>query len=166
MSASHPLVAKLQQLFTLFGQIPDSLIAFLGRFAIAAVFWRSGQTKVEGFAIDIFKGEFKLGWPHLPDTTVALFRDEYKVPLLPAELAAPLAAFSEHLFPLMLLFGLATRFGALGLFGMTLTIQLFVYPNSYPDHATWAAVLLFIIAKGPGKISLDHWIASRFGKPS
>ncbi len=162
MNANHPLHQKLQQLIALLGQIPDSLIALVARFGIATLFWRSGQTKVEGFAIDIFKGEFKLGWPHLPDTTIALFRDEYKVPLLPAELAAPLAAFSEHLLPLLLLFGLATRFGALGLLGMTLTIQLFVYPNSYPDHATWAAVLLYIIAKGPGKISIDHWIASRY----
>lgn len=162
MNTSHPLVQKLQQLIALLGSIPDSLIALVGRFGIAAVFWRSGQTKVEGFAIDIFKGEFKLGWPHLPDTTIALFRDEYKVPLLPPELAAPLAAFSEHLLPLLLLFGFATRFGALGLLGMTLTIQLFVYPNSYPDHATWAAVLLFLIAKGPGKISIDHWIKSRY----
>ena len=164
MQVNHPLIAKLQQLFTLFGQIPDSLIAFLGRFAIAAVFWRAGQTKIEGFAIDLFKGEFKFGWPTVPDTTIALFRDEYNVPLLPAELAAPLAAVSEHLFPLMLLFGIATRFGALGLLGMTMTIQFFVYPNAYPDHATWAAVLLLIIAKGPGKFSIDHLIATRLGK--
>ena len=161
MSASQSVSQKLQQLFTLFGRIPDSLIAFVGRFAIAAVFWRSGQTKVEGFMIDLFKGEFKLGWPHVSDNALALFRDEYKVPFLPPELAAPLATLSEHVFPLMLLFGIATRFGALGLLGMTLTIQLFVYPNSYPDHATWAAILLFLIAKGPGKLSIDHLIASR-----
>ena len=154
---------RLDQIIELFGAIPDSLIAALGRFSIAAVFWKSGQTKVQGFAIDIVNGEFSLGMPRLSDSVVALFRDEYKLPLLSPELAAPLAAFAEHLFPLLILVGLATRFSALALLVMTLTIQFLVYPDAYPTHGVWAAVLLFLIARGAGVFSLDHLIARRWG---
>ena len=149
---------RLDQFIELLGAIPDSLIAALGRFSIAAVFWKSGQTKVQGFAIDIVGGEFSLGMPRLSDSVVVLFRDEYKLPLIPPEIAAPMAAFAEHLFPLLILIGLATRFSALALLVMTMTIQLLVYPDAYPTHGVWAAVLLFLIARGPGVISLDHLI--------
>jgi len=142
-------------------RIPDDAIALLGRFSIAAVFWKSGQTKVQGFAIDIVNGEFQLGLPQLSDSVVALFREEYKLPLLPPELAAPMAAFAEHLFPLLILIGLATRFSALALLVMTATIQLLVYPDAYPTHGVWAAVLLFLVARGPGAVSIDHLIARR-----
>ncbi len=154
---------RLEQFIDLLGAIPDSLIAALGRFSIAAVFWKSGQTKVQGFAIDIVSGEFSLGVPRLSDSVVDLFRSEYKLPLVPPELAAPLAAFAEHLFPLLILVGLATRFSALALLVMTLTIQLLVYPDAYPTHGVWAAVLIFLIARGPGVFSLDHLIARRWG---
>lgn len=143
----------------LFGRIPDSLIAFVARFALAATFWSSGQTKVQGFAINFVTGNFEFGWPQLSDSVVDLFRDEYKLPIIPPELAAPIAAFSEHLFPLLLLIGLATRFSALALLGMTMTIQLFVYPDAYALHGTWAAALLFLMAKGGGAISVDALIA-------
>lgn len=143
-------------------RIPDSLIAFLGRFSIAAVFWKSGQTKVQGFAIDIVAGDFQFGLPRLSDSVIDLFRDEYRLPLVPPEIAAPMAAFAEHLFPLLILIGLATRFSALALLVMTATIQLLVYPDAYPTHGVWASVLLFLVAKGPGAFSLDHVIAKRF----
>jgi putative oxidoreductase len=154
---------RLEQFIDLLGAIPDSLIAALGRFSIAAVFWKSGQTKVQGFAIDIVSGDFSLGVPHLSDSVVELFRSEYKLPLVPPELAAPLAAFAEHLFPLLILIGLATRLSALALLVMTLTIQLLVYPDAYATHGVWAAVLIFLIARGPGVFSLDHLIARRYG---
>ncbi|UTW07540.1 DoxX family protein [Pseudomonas benzenivorans] len=144
-------------------QIPYSLIAFLGRFSIAAVFWKSGQTKIEGLAIDIVSGSFELGMPRLSASAVPLFEHEYQVPLLPPEIAAYMAAFAEHLFPILILLGLATRFSALALFGMTLVIQLFVYPDAYPVHGVWAAVLLFLAAKGPGALSIDHLIARQYG---
>ncbi|MDP2371405.1 MAG: DoxX family protein [Rhodoferax sp.] len=143
-------------------RLPNSLLAFLARFSIAAVFWKSGQTKIEGLSIDIVSRDFTLGWPRLSDSVVALFRDEYHLPLVSPEIAAPMAAFAEHLFPLMILLGLATRLSALALLGMTLTIQLLVYPDAYPTHGTWAAVLLYLMAHGPGKLSLDHWIARRY----
>ena len=145
------------------GAIPDSLIALIGRFSIAAIFWKSGQTKVQGFAIDIVSGELTFGLPRLSDSVVELFRDEYKLPLVPPELAAPMAAFAEHLFPLLILIGLATRFSAAALLVMTLTIQLLVYPDAYPTHGVWAAVLIFLMAKGPGVFSLDHLISRRYG---
>jgi len=153
---------RLDQIIEIFGAIPDSLIAALGRFSIAAVFWKSGQTKVQGFAIDIVGGEFTLGVPQLSDSVVDLFRDEYKLPLIAPEIAAPMAAFAEHLFPLLILIGLATRFSALALLVMTLTIQLLVYPDAWPTHGLWAAVLLFLIARGPGILSLDHLISRRY----
>lgn len=145
----------------LLSRLPDSLIALVGRFSIAAIFWKSGQTKVQGFAIDLVGGDFQLGWPRLSDSVVELFRDEYRLPLIPPELAAPMAAFAEHLFPILLLIGLATRFSALALLAMTLVIQVFVYPDAYPTHGVWIAVLLFLVARGGGAVSLDHWLARR-----
>lgn len=152
------IVNMVQRLVYLLGHIPDSLIAAVGRFSIAAVFWKSGQTKIEGLTIDLVNGEFYLGWPHLSDSTLALFQYEYNLPLIPPELAAPLTAFAEHLFPVLLLVGLATRFSALALLVITLIIQIFVYPDAYPTHGVWATVLLYLIAKGPGRISLDYWL--------
>jgi putative oxidoreductase len=143
--------------------IPNSLLAVVARFSIAAVFWKSGETKIQGFAVDIVNGEFTLGWPRLSDSVVGLFKDEYRLPLIPPDIAATMAATAEHLFPLLILLGLATRLSALALLGMTLTIQLFVYPDAYPTHGTWAAVLLYLMVHGPGKLWLDHWIARRYG---
>ncbi len=144
-------------------RIPEDLIALLGRFSIAAVFWRSGQTKVEGFAIDLVEGHLQLGWPRLSETAVALFEDEYRLPLIPADLAAGLAALGEHVLPVLILLGLGTRFAALGLLAMTAVIQFLVYPGAYATHGVWAAVLLFLMARGPGRVSLDHLIATRWG---
>lgn len=139
-------------------RIPYSLLALLARFAIAAVFWKSGQTKIEGLAVDIVEGSFDWGWPRLADTTLVLFAEEYRVPLLPTELAAYAASIAEHLFPLLLLLGLATRVSALALLAMTAVIQLFVYPDAYPTHASWAAVLLLLVRQGGGRWALDHWL--------
>ena len=128
-------------------RIPYSAIALLSRFAVADVFWRSGQTKVHGFSIR--------------EETFYLFREEYKVPLLPPDVAAYLSTIGEHLFPVLLFFGFASRLSALGLFGMTLVIQLFVVPGGWPEHVLWFSLLLLIIARGPGAFSLDHLIWSR-----
>jgi len=160
LTASTP-ARWLAGLATWFERIPNSLVAFIARFSIAAVFWNSGQTKVEGLVINLVSGEFQLGWPRLSESAIALFQDEYKLPLIPPELAAPLAAVAEHVLPLLLLLGLATRLSALGLLGMTLVIQVFVYPGAYATHGTWAAVLLYLMARGPGVLSIDHWLASR-----
>lgn len=152
----------IKRIIALFEKIPYSLIAFLARFSIAAVFWKSGQTKVENFAIDLISGTFQLGVPHLAASTVPLFQSEYRVPLLSPEVAAHLSAFAEHFFPALILVGFATRFSALALIGMTLTIQLFVYPEAYPTHGTWITILLLLVAKGPGCLSIDHLIARRY----
>jgi putative oxidoreductase len=139
-----------------FSAIPLDVVALLGRFSIAAVFWKSGQTKIEGLRIDPIAGEFDVGWPRLGDFTVDLFRDEYALPVISPELAAYAATLAEHLLPVLLLIGLGTRFAALGLLLMTLVIQVLVYPGAYPTHGTWAAVLLFLMAYGPGRVSLDR----------
>lgn len=123
--------------------VPDDLLAIASRVAIAAIFFRSGRTKVEGFLT-------------LTDSAYELFRTEYKLPLLPPELAAHLAAYAEHLFPLLLVLGLLTRLSALALLGMTLVIQLFVYPDAWPTHLSWAAALLYLVGRGGGSLSVDR----------
>jgi putative oxidoreductase len=125
-------------------RIPQSAVLLLSRLAIADIFWRSGQTKVSGFSIR--------------EETFYLFREEYKVPLLPPDLAAYLSTIGEHVFPVLLVVGFASRLSALGLFAMTLVIQLFVVPDGWPEHILWFALLLAIIARGPGAVSLDHLI--------
>ena len=141
--------------------IPDSLIALLARFSIAAIFWKSGQTKIEGLAIDLVGGEFALGWPKLSESALQLFEYEYQLPLIPHQIAAYLAAFAEHFFPILILLGLATRLSALSLLVMTMVIQFLVYPGAYPTHGVWAAALLFLLARGAGVVSIDHWIKLR-----
>lgn len=160
--AARPLLDTLVTgAHALMARIPESVIALLGRFSVAAVFWKSGQTKIEGLAIDIISGSFELGMPRLSSSAVDLFRDEYQLPLIPPELGATLAALGEHVLPLLLLLGLGTRFAALGLLVMTAVIQLLVYPAAYPTHGVWAAVLLWLMVRGPGAVSLDHLIARR-----
>jgi putative oxidoreductase len=129
-------------------RIPPWLIGLLIRVGIADVFWRSGQTKVSGW--------------HVTDTTIALFREEYKVPLISPELAAYAAAIQEHLFSFLLIIGLASRLSAIGLLGMTAVIELFVYPANWPDHLLWTGCLLYVVARGPGALSIDALIARRF----
>ncbi|MGH6847021.1 MAG: DoxX family protein [Methylocella sp.] len=131
-------------------KIPQSLISLAARIFPAAVFWRSGQTKVEGF--------------HVTDSAIALFQDEYKLPLIDPTLAANIAAFSEHFFPLLLVIGLASRLSALALLGMTAVIEIFVYPYAWPEQGVWAACFLVVIARGPGIFSLDHLLARRWSR--
>jgi putative oxidoreductase len=140
-------------------RIPDSLLALVARVGIGATFWLSGQTKIEGLVLDPIGLHVQLGWPHISEGALELFRSEYALPFIPPEIAAPMAAFSEHLFPLMLVLGLGTRFAALALLGMTAVIEVFVYPDAWPTHAVWAACLLFLVARGAGAFSLDALVA-------
>ncbi|ETI60806.1 DoxX family protein [Marinomonas profundimaris] len=146
----------IQKSENLFKNIPESLILFLARFAIAAVFWKSGQTKIEGFSLDIIAMKMQLGWPQITDSTYFLFEHEYALPLLPTAIAATLATLAEHILPILILAGLFTRLAALGLAGMTLVIQLLVYPDAYPTHATWLAIALLLMYRGGGRLSFDH----------
>lgn len=138
-------------------RIPHTLIASLARWSLAATFWQSGQSKIEGFALNVVQGEFELGWPHLAQSTAALFRDEYRLPWIPPEWAALMAIVAEHTLPVFLLFGLFTRWAALGLLGMTLVIQVLVYPGAYMVHGLWAVALLYLMAHGPGCLSVGAW---------
>jgi putative oxidoreductase len=135
-----PLNRIADKLAALFNQ---SVLLTIQRFGIAAVFFQSGRTKVEG----IFT---------IPDTTIELFRSEYALPLLPPEVAAYMAAGAEHLFSILLVLGLFTRLSAAALLGMTLVIQVFVYPDAWPTHLSWAGLMLPLIALGGGKLSLDR----------
>lgn len=155
----------MPHIVALLERIPHSLIALLGRLSIAATFWKSGQTKVEGFVLDLVAGEFQFGWPRLAESTIPLFQEEYRLPLLPPEFAAYAAASAEHVFPALLVVGFATRFSALALLVMTVTIQLFVYPSAYPVHGVWATVLVYLLARGAGSYSLDAlWSARSSGR--
>lgn len=138
-------IARLQNLLE-----PAALLAL--RLPVAVVFWRSARTKVEGWNI------------FLPtDSAFFLFEHEYGLPF-PA-LSAHAATLAEHILPVLLVLGLATRLGALGLLAMTLVIQLFVYPDAWLSaHMFWAAILFAVLALGPGKLSLDHLIARHFSR--
>lgn len=136
------LAAALERL------LPHDLLALVARLGIAAVFFLSGRTKIDG-------------WLTVSDGAHALFRDEYRLPLLPPELAAHLAAYAEHLFPVLLVLGLLTRLSALALLGMTAVIQGFVYPDAWPTHLSWAGLLLYLVARGPGRLSLDRLLRLR-----
>jgi putative oxidoreductase len=127
---------------TLADAIPESLVALIARLAVGGAFWRSGQTRIEGF--------------HIKESTFFLFREEYRVPLLPPDFAAYLTTFSENVFSVLLIVGLASRLSAAGLLGMTPVIQTFVYPSGWPDHILWATALLVIVSRGPGVLSLDY----------
>lgn len=123
--------------------LPMWLLLLVQRSAIAAIFFLSGRTKVEG-------------WFTITDSAFELFRSEYRLPFISPELATYLAAGAEHLFPILLVLGLFTRLSALALLGMTLVIQIFVYPDAWPTHLSWAALLLSLIAFGGGAVSLDR----------
>jgi len=136
-TAWNAAAARLESLVTI------DIVLLVSRVGIAAVFFFSGRTKVSGF----------LG---VTDGALALFRDEYRLPWIDPVAAAYGAAGSEHLFPLMLVIGLGTRLAALALLGMTLVIEVFVYPDAWPTHLSWAAPLLLLVARGAGKWSADR----------
>ena len=123
--------------------ISHDLLALAARTAVAAIFWLSGRTKVDG-------------WWTVSDSAYELFRTEYRLPLITPELAAPLAAGAEHLLPILLALGLFTRGAAMALLGMTLVIQVFVYPQAWPTHLGWAALLLYLARQGAGRWSWDR----------
>lgn len=127
---------------------PHSLLALVNRVGIAAIFWMSARTKVDG-------------WFSVSDSAYALFREEYRLPLLPPELAAQMATMAEHVFPILLVLGLFTRLSALALLGMTLVIQVFVYPDAWPTHLSWSGLTLYLAGRGGGRLSLDHALGMR-----
>jgi len=135
------MTALLLRLDALLAQIPHELLALLARLSIGTIFLRSGLLKLEGWA---------------SGTTLALFREEYKLPLLPPELASWMATAAELSLPILLFLGLFTRPAALALLGMTLVIEIFVYPNAFDTHGVWAVTLLYLAKFGPGSLALDR----------
>lgn len=142
--ASSNLVIRLRRAILLLDRVPLSILQLMFRIAIAGVFWSSGLTKIASWA-----------------TTVALFRDEYMVPILPPAAAATISATFELACPAFIVLGLATRLATLPLLGMTFVIQVFVYPEYWTQHLMWAAVLLTLLTKGPGVFSIDHILERR-----
>lgn len=142
------LPQRIRDAMAIFGRIPHDFVALVSRLSVGAVFWQSGQTKVDGWTVT--------------DNAIYLFQNEYRLPLVDPWLAAHLAAFAEHFFPLLLFLGLASRLAALALLAMTLVIEIFVYPDAWPTHGTWAVCFLVIMIGGPGRISIDHLISRHF----
>lgn len=128
--------------------VSDSFLLVVARIAIAAIFFMSGRTKVSDTLT-------------ITPSTYELFRTEYALPLISPELAALLSTYSEHLFPLLLVLGLCTRLSALALLGMTFVIEVFVYPDAWPTHLSWAGLLLLLAARGGGAVSLDRRLGIR-----
>jgi putative oxidoreductase len=147
-TSQHPVRDVWNRLVRPLDAVSDALIALVSRLALASVFWLSGRTKVEG-------------WIGVNDTALALFADEYQVPLLDPSVAAHLATWAEHALPILLVLGLGTRVAAIGLMAMTAVIQCFVYPDAWPTHLTWLAPGLYLIARGGGAWSLDHRLGIR-----
>jgi putative oxidoreductase len=150
---STEITSPMEKLLILYNTVADrftrsinnTMLALACRIALASIFFFSGRTKVDGFLT-------------VNDSAYALFRDEYNLPLVPPEFAAHMATYSEHLFPLLLILGLFTRFSALALLGMTLVIQFLVYPSAWPTHLSWAALMLYLMAQGGGLLSVDRAI--------
>lgn len=132
--------------------IPHSLVGLLARLVMAVTFLNSWLTKVDLTALAV------------KPATFFLFANEYKLPVIPSDLAAYLTVVAELVLPTLLVLGLFTRFAALGMLVMTLVIQIFVYPNAYMMHGLWAVALLLIMKYGPGKLSLDHLLWRDGGK--
>jgi putative oxidoreductase len=128
--------------------ISDSLLSLIARVAIAAIFFMSGRTKVTGF-LTITPG------------TYDLFRTDFRLPLIPPEIAAHLSTYCETFTPVFLVLGLFTRASAAVLLGMTTVIEVFVYPDAWPTHLSWAGLMLIIIGRGAGRISLDRLFGIR-----
>jgi putative oxidoreductase len=138
-SAQRPLRALVQPILDLLGHFPLALLQLIFRFSIASVFFKSGHSKI-------------LSW----QTTILLFQNEYQVPVLSPETAAMLSATFELGCSALIALGLFTRFATLPLLGMVFVIQTFVYPENWVEHLTWAAMLVFILTRGPGPVSLDR----------
>lgn len=137
------LTDTLRQLHGQLDRLPWDIAAIPLRLFPAAVFFTSGRTKVEGFL-------------HIKDSTWFLFQNDYALPLIPPGAAAVMATAAEHVFPVLLVLGLFTRASALALLGMTLVIQIFVYPGAWQVHGVWAACFLALLLRGPGRVSLDR----------
>jgi putative oxidoreductase len=132
-------------------RIPYSFIALGARIFPAAVFWQSGQTKLEGWRVS--------------ENAIYLFKEDYKLPLLDPVVAAHAATVMEHVFPVLLVLGLASRIAAAALLAMTLVIEIFVYPDAWPTHGVWATCLLLVVARGPGVVSIDRLLPHRCARP-
>jgi putative oxidoreductase len=145
MTAMHRDVGALRpilvRILSEVDRFPLPVLQLMFRVAVAAVFFKSGLTKIASWEL-----------------TVQLFQDEYAVPLLPVPVAATLAAVTELSMPVLLVLGLGARLAALPLLGMTLVIQLFVYPENWAEHLMWGSLLLFIVTRGAGALSLDRLV--------
>ena len=138
------LIARIDGLRCTARRFPISLLEFGMRLAVGATFFRSGMNKAEDF-----------------NNAIVLFRDEYRLPLLPPEIAAYIGTTVELTAPVLLTLGIFARLGAAALLFMTLTIQFLVYPENWPEHLMWASILAYVLSRGPGALSIDRLVALR-----
>jgi putative oxidoreductase len=144
-----PTGLRFRRILAWLDAVPYSVLAIPLRLGVATIFWNSAMTKLANW-----------------DTALSLFAEEYKLPVIPPEMAAYVAVSIELVSPVLLVLGLLTCPTALVLLGMTAVIEIFVYPLAWPTHLQWAAMLLMLLCRGPGKLSVDHWLGRRFGVPS
>jgi len=150
----NQIAQLVRTLNKLLGRIPQDLSLLLSRVAIASVFWRSAQTKISGWEfLDQSWQFFNVG-----SGAILLFQYEYNLPLLSPKVAAYMATTAEFFLPLLLVVGLGTRFASLGLFLVTCIIQFLVFPDAWPTHILWFALLVYLMKYGGGRIALDHWL--------
>jgi putative oxidoreductase len=142
------VVAAIESVIELLNRVPYTVLALPLRVGAAAVFWLSAQAHLASW-----------------DTTLEQFAEDYKVPLLPPDIAAYMAVSIEVTTPVLLVLGLLTRTAALVLLGMTAVIEIFVYPQAWPTHIQWVAMLLILLCRGPGKLSIDHLVWRRLRGP-
>jgi putative oxidoreductase len=126
--------------------VPYAVLAIPLRFGVAWIFGSSAQVKL-------------INWQR----TIQLFADEYRVPLLPPEVAASMALSIEIAAPVLLVLGLFTRATVVVLMSMTAVIQTFVYPEAWPTHLQWVAMMLVLLCRGAGTLSVDQLLWRRFG---
>ncbi|HKB74060.1 MAG TPA: DoxX family protein [Burkholderiales bacterium] len=145
-STERPVATRIARVLRWLDGVPYTILAVPLRLAVATVFWNSAMTKLANW-----------------NTAVELFVEEYKVPVLPPEIAAYMAVSIELTTPVLLVLGLATRAASLVLLGMTAVIEALVYPQAWPTHIQWAAMLFVLLCRGAGDFSLDHLARRRFG---
>ena len=148
------IIRTYNKLANLLSKLPIAILDVFLRGAIFFVFWKSVQTKISGMT---FFGQDFAFW-NLTNNTFFLFELEYALPVIPYELAAYMGTFAEFFLSILIFLGLFTRMAAIGLLLITLTIQVFVYPDAWALHLSWAAMLLTIIKYGSSVISLDYWL--------
>jgi len=142
-TGENPLLALIRAILEWLEKMPHAVLALLARLALAAVFWGAGMLKMTNWQVSA--------------KTFEEFAS-YNIPVLPPELAAYLATGVEHVTPVLMIIGLATRAAGGAMLGVIAVIFIFVHQDEWPAFCIWSSAIIFLLTKGPGVLSLDHLI--------